>query len=562
MLVAGVDVGNATTEVALARLIPGRAPEHLGVTRGPTTGAKGTAASAQGVLDLIERAGRRLGEQPQRILLADLHPVETGLRELSADDTEDLGGVGIARPASSTPSGVGAAAGRLVDLDELADDPAAVPVIPIVGTVDFDEAARLLNDARERGWQIVALVVSQDDGVLIGNRVDRSLPIIDEVADAATLPRGAWAAVEVAPLGSTVVQLADPLRLAVLLSLDPERARGARNAARALVGHRAGIAVRREASGGGSTRDEARRATLRDGSTVAIDVGTHPPGLGGVAAVEGVDARLLDVFWAPLPAADDNAALALQLHRRRAVGLAVLAERDDRELERALAERTDAEIIVVAAETAAAVAGASTTPGAGRAPIVIDIGGGTVDLHVELDGQARAVAAAGAGLLVDRICGALLGIDPLRAERAKQLPSVHVETPFILRHEDGSRTFLHQPAPAHTVAHLCVTERREGSLDPLAASLAPELWGRLRRAAKRDVIAANLRRAIEAVGGLPRGELAILVGGCAEDAEVVDEIALALADLDLAIARGDVLGQHGPRAAVAVGLVLLHAGNA
>ena len=37
---------------------------------------------------------------------------------------------------------------------------------------------------------------------------------------------------------------------------------------------------------------------------------------------------------------------------------------------------------------------------------------------------------------------------------------------------------------------------------------------------------------------------------------------LALADLDLAIARGDVLGQHGPRAAVAVGLVLLHARGA
>ena len=73
------------------------------------------------------------------------------------------------------------------------------------------------------------------------------------------------------------------------------------------------------------------------------------------------------------------------------------------------------------------------------------------------------------------------------------------------------------------------------------------------------MIAANLRRAIDAVGGLPRGELAVLVGGCAEDAEVVGEVALALADLDLAIARGDVLGRHGPRAAVAVGLVLLHA---
>jgi hypothetical protein len=559
VLVAGVDVGNATTEVALARLIPGREPEHLSVTRGPTTGAKGTAESAQGVLDLIERASRRLGEQPHRILLANLHPVETGLRELSADDTHDLGGVGIARPVSATPSGVGAAAGQLIDLEDLVGEPLGLPVIPIVGPIDFDDAAAQLNAARAKGWQIVAIVVTDDDGVLIGNRVDRTLPIIDEVADAATLPRGAWAAVEVAPLGGAVTQLADPLRLAVLLSLDPERARGARNAARALVGHRAGIAVRREASGGGSTREAARMATLRDGSSVAIDIGTRPPGLGDVVAVDGVDATLLDAFWTALPRTEDNAALALQLHQRRAVGLAVLAERGDAGLERALAERSDAEVIVVAAETAAAVAGASTTPGAGHAPIVIDMGGGTVDLHVELAGHTRAVAAAGAGVLVDRICGALLGIDPLRAERAKQLPSVHVETPFILRHEDGGRTFLTHPAPAHTVAHLCVTERREGSLDPLTADLAPELWGRLRRAAKRDVIAGNLRRAIDAVGGLPPGELAILVGGCAEDAEVVDEVSLALADLDLAIARGNVLGQHGPRAAVAVGLVLLHA---
>jgi hypothetical protein len=562
VLVAGVDVGNATTEVALARLIPGREPEHLSVTRGATTGAKGTAESAQGVLDLIDRASRRLGEQPHRILLADLHPVETGLRELSSDDTQDLGGVGIARPVSATPSGIGAAAGQLIDVEDLTAEPLGIPVIPIVGALDFDDAAARLNAARDRGWRIVALIVAGDDGVLIGNRVDRALPIIDEVSDAGTLPRGAWAAVEVAPLGAAVQQLADPLRLAVLLSLDPERARGARNAARALVGHRAGIAVRREASGGGSTREQARMATLRDGTQVSIDIATTPPPLGHVCSVDDVDARLLDAFWAPLPRADDNAALALQLQRRRAVGLAVLAERGDAGLERVLSEHTAADVIVVAAETTAAVAGASTTPGAGHAPIVIDMGGGTVDLHVELDGRTRAVAAAGAGVLVDSICGALLGIDPLRAERAKQLPSVHVETPFILRHEDGGRTFLPHPAPPHTVAHLCVTERREGSLDPLSADLAPELWGRLRRAAKRDVIAGNLRRAIEAVGGLPQGELAILVGGCAEDAEVVDEVSLALADLDLAIARGDVLGQHGPRAAVAVGLVLLHARGA
>ena len=137
---------------------------------------------------------------------------------------------------------------------------------------------------------------------------------------------------------------------------------------------------------------------------------------------------------------------------------------------------------------------------------------------------------------------------------------MHVETPFILRHEDGSRSFLTTPAPSHAVARLCLSERRQGALDPLPAVLTPELWARLRRAAKRDVLAGNLRRAAAALGGLPRGELVVLVGGCAADPEVVGEIALAVADLDLAVARGDVLGRHGPRAAVAVGLIILHAG--
>jgi hypothetical protein len=40
---------------------------------------------------------------------------------------------------------------------------------------------------------------------------------------------------------------------------------------------------------------------------------------------------------------------------------------------------------------------------------------------------------------------------------------------------------------------------------------------------------------------------------------VVEEVAAGLADLDVTVARGDVLGRHGPRAAVAVGLVLAHA---
>jgi diol dehydratase reactivase alpha subunit len=197
--------------------------------------------------------------------------------------------------------------------------------------------------------------------------------------------------------------------------------------------------------------------------------------------------------------------------------------------------------------------GASTTPGAGRAPFVLDLGGGTVDLH-RAEG---AVSTAGGGDLVTRICAGLLGSDVPLAERAKRHRSARVETPFTLHHEDGSRTFLGEPAPPHTLARICALDGR--TLVALPAPLAPEVWRGLRRAAKRDVLGLNVRRAIDAVGGVPRGELVLLVGGCATDGEVLDVIAAELEGHDLAVARGNVLGRHGPRAAVAVGLVLAFA---
>jgi diol dehydratase reactivase alpha subunit len=208
---------------------------------------------------------------------------------------------------------------------------------------------------------------------------------------------------------------------------------------------------------------------------------------------------------------------------------------------------------VVVPESEAAVLGASTTPGAGRTPFVLDLGGGTVDLHRD----EGAVSTAGAGELVTRICSGLLGCDLALAERAKRHRSVRVETPFTLHHEDGSRTFLGEPAPPSSLARLCILDGR-GPV-PLPAPLAPEVWHGLRRAAKRDVLALNVRRAIDAIGGVPRGELVTLVGGSASDGEVVDVVAAELAELDVAVARGNVLGRNGPRAAVAVGLVVAHA---
>jgi hypothetical protein len=562
VLVAGVDVGNSTTELAVARVEPGREPQFLLVLQCPTSGPKGSVACAAGVRELLARAERRLGEAPARLLLAELHPVEAGLVELGRLEELALEGAAIARPASTTPSGEGVGAGVLRSLADLAGPPDGGSAIAIVGSEDFEDAAAALRSARDRGWQVAAVIAEQDDAVLIGNRFDRTVPIVDEVADAAVLPRGARAAVEVAPAGADVVELSDPLRIAVLLGLNPEEARAARVAARAVAGHRAAIVVRVPPSERPGPASPADSITLldADGAVLPFDERRPPPAPGVVRTIRGAagdSARVLDVSWTPLPVPPDDAGFTRRLARRRAVAVALLTEGDADGLVEELSQL--AEVSVIARESDAAVLGASTTPGAGRAPLVLDLGGGTVDLHRDDGERVRAIATAGAGELVTRVCAGLLGCDRATAEHAKQRRSARVETPFALHHEDGSRSFLGEPAPPETLARLCVLDGRR--LAPLEAPLTPEVWRMLRRAAKRDVIAHNVARAIDAAGGVERGELVMLVGGSACDVEVVDGVAAELVEFDVAVARGDVLGRYGPRAAVAVGLVLAYAGR-
>ncbi len=256
MLVAGVDVGNSTTELAVARITPGAAPDFLGVWRAATTGAKGSTACAAGVSELVARAERRLGEPVHRLLLAELDPVDTGLVELGRLEELDLARNAVVRPVSETPSGAGAASGRLRRLAELDGDPDVDAVLAIVLDEDFEDAAAQLRAARDRGHRIAGVVVQGDDAVLIGNRFDRALPIVDEVADAAILPIGAQAALEVAVAGAAVSELCDPLQLAELLRLGPDEARAARHAARAVAGRRTALVVREAGAAGSDYRGD------------------------------------------------------------------------------------------------------------------------------------------------------------------------------------------------------------------------------------------------------------------------------------------------------------------
>ena len=77
--------------------------------------------------------------------------------------------------------------------------------------VDFMDAAWQLNEALTRGINVVAVILQQDDGVLINNRLQRTLPIVDEVTLIDQVPEGVLAAVEVAATGQVISLLSIPM---------------------------------------------------------------------------------------------------------------------------------------------------------------------------------------------------------------------------------------------------------------------------------------------------------------------------------------------------------------
>jgi len=78
---AGIDVGNATTEVVLGRTTPDGL-EILGADRAPTRRAKGTPESLAGAVALVRRLQRRTGLRVTRAVAAPLRPVETATGSL------------------------------------------------------------------------------------------------------------------------------------------------------------------------------------------------------------------------------------------------------------------------------------------------------------------------------------------------------------------------------------------------------------------------------------------------------------------------------------------------
>ncbi|WP_454792773.1 diol dehydratase reactivase ATPase-like domain-containing protein [Mycolicibacterium lutetiense] len=565
-IVAGIDVGNHTTEIVLACLEGGAADgtvAPLAHGQAPTRGRKGSRDSLEGAAALLQRIEVDAKVRADELVLSAIRPVDTETAPLAPAPSPRSPVRSLRRPDASTPAGTGYAVGRHVSLGDLVSEPQPGPVIVSVdGDTDFEVAAAAITDAVSRGWTIAGVLAAQDDAVLIRNRIPLDVPVVDEVI-LDGLATGALVAVEVVAEGRAYRALADPIALCAALDLGHGQIHDVAEFTRELSDSPAiAVTARTEPPESPAVDDDyiefringepvryspaQAHAILRrelPGSVVRIRLRSIPT----VDHEIAVD----DAFFTDLAALDSGTWLRRGVADARGTVVALLAADHVEDAATTLAELTGRPARTITSEPEAAARGARTTPGLPPDSVVCDIGGGTIDLI----GADRTVTAAGAGETITVAVARMLNIPRALAERVKRTPAIRVEGPHVAHEEDGRRLFLDAPAPADAIGRLCT--RGAAGLVPFSTKLAAEEWRSLRLAIKQETVAANIARCLAAFEKPPTA--LVLAGGGALDDELLRTVGESLRSVGVVVGRANIDGVHGPRYAVASGLVHLAA---
>lgn len=597
--IAGVDVGNNTTEVAIAEVKGQGEVSFVASAIVRTVGIKGTLQNAMGVITALDEALKPLARRRSDlalILLNEAAPVigDVAMETITETIITESAMIGH-NPA--TPGGQGLGVGTTISLEALGSAPAGGQWIVVVpGTVDFREAAARLNHLMGAGREIVGAIVRNDDGVLIHNRLLRPVPIVDEVQYIDRVPMGMPAAVEVAPAGRSIERLSNPYDIATIFALDPEETRRIVPIARALMGIRSAVVIKTPLGDIQERRIPAGKLLLLGGrqkAQVAIEEGAEmimrrveevaplteiqaEPGtnVGGMfEQVRRVMAELTDQPVQQIAVRDILAvdtfkpqrvlgALAGEYALGNAVGLAAMVETHKLPMQR-LARKVEDEILIPCAvggvEAEMAIRGALTTPGTRPPLAILDLGGGSTDAAlISEDGTIQSIHLAGAGEMATLLIDAELGLDDRElAENIKRHPLARVESLFHVRHEDGSVQFFEKALDPKFFGRLAIVTAT--GLVPCDTRSAMEKVITVRRQAKHKVFVNNAIRALRRIA--PAGNIRLihfvaLVGGSALDFEIPKMISDALNEYGVVTGRANIRGVEGPRNAVATGLIL------
>jgi Diol dehydratase reactivase ATPase-like domain/DD-reactivating factor swiveling domain len=551
-VIAGVDVGNATTEVAV--LDGGRL---LGTGRLPTRGRKGSPESVRGAAALVHRIERRLGRPVDEARIAPLRAADTATLAVPAVPPQ-TGRLRVLAAGVATPGGTGTCIGVPLWLDQATADaaqPGPPRVVLVPPGLGYAEAAGRVRALLAGGVPAGAVLAAGDEGVLIANRLDAPLPVIDQV-DTAAAGACALLAVEVRGPGQPLTTLADPVALGAGLQLRDEETGDVVTLSRSLLDYsNAVVGLDRVATA--ATAGAAEPWVVSAGRSVPLRAACALlPGwpVGSVTAL-GTPAGQTptdDLFALDLAAVADTATA-----RRGSVGRTALVASVQRLGSGAdhaglLGSILGCPVRCLITEPAAARLGACTSPGARPDAVVVDVGAGTIDV-IAPDGE---VVAAGAGELLTAAVAETLGLSRAAADWVKRGPCIRVTGSQQFEAEDGQRGFLDRPADG-TVLGMLAAAGPAGLL-PFDRGHSPAEWRAIRLRLKEAVFAANLLRAVRTLGRDLRQVL--IVGGPAGDDELLGVLLRALPD-GVSAGRANVGATlagppAGHRHAAALGLAL------
>lgn len=598
-VIAGVDIGNSTTEVCLARLHDDKRLEFLGSALTVTTGMKGTVDNVKGVVtalkEALEKAGLDLTDLDM-IRLNEAAPVigDTAMETITETIITESTMIGH---DPSTPGGMGLGIGEVIPIKELAHcNKKGSYVVLVDSSWNFEHAAVEINKAFSENLLITGVIVQKDEGVLISNRLVKRLPVVDEVKYIDRVPLHCQAAVEVADTGQSIQVLSNPYGIASIFHLDAAQTRRIAPIAKSLVGNRSAVVIR-------TPEGEVKERILPAGTvhirgeeeivSVAVDAGAEVimqavEGFQTIQDIQGekdtnVGNMLKQVKESMAELTGESAdsirirdmlavdteipirvqgGLAGEKCMEKAVGIAAMVQTDKLPMQK-VAERLQKEtgvyVKIAGIEAVMASLGAMTTPGVTLPLAVLDLGGGSTDAAIlEKNGIVRTVHLAGAGELVTMLINLELGLEErFMAEQIKRFPLAKVESLYQIRLENGSIQFFDSPLERRLFARVVVLTDK-GML-PIEKELTLEKIAAVRKEAKKKVFLQNILRALKITA--PEGELrripnVVLVGGSALDFEIPQLALEELLKYKVVAGRANIRKVEGPRNAVATGLVL------
>lgn len=597
--IAGIDIGNSSTEVALARQDETGALTITHSALAETTGIKGTLRNVFGIQEALALVAKRAGINVSDISLIRINKATPVIGDVAMETITEtiITESTMIGHNPKTPGGVGLGVGITITPEELLTRPADSSYILVVSSAfDFADIANVINASMRAGYQITGVILQRDDGVLVSNRLEKSLPIVDEVLYIDRIPLGMLAAIEVAVPGKVIETLSNPYGIATVFNLNADETKNIVPMARALIGNRSAVVVKTPSGDVKARAIPAGNLELQaQGRTVRVDVaagaeaimkavdgcgkldnvtGEAGTNIGGMlehvrqTMAELTNKPSSEIFIQDLLAVDTSVpvsvtgGLAGEFSLEQAVGIASMVKSDRLQMAmiaREIEQKLNIDVQIGGAEAEAAILGALTTPGTTRPLAILDLGAGSTDASIiNPKGEIIATHLAGAGDMVTMIIARELGLeDRYLAEEIKKYPLAKVESLFHLRHEDGSVQFFPTPLPPAVFARVCVVKPDE--LVPLPGDLALEKVRAIRRSAKERVFVTNALRALRQVS--PTGNIrdipfVVLVGGSSLDFEVPQLVTDALAHYRLVAGRGNIRGSEGPRNAVATGLIL------